>query len=83
MGGSLAVKSVETLPGDEPSRLRLISANLADEPYTCRADEGPHRRHRAVDRQEDVRHCGMSYDRMSVDHRRNIYGHRRKQIGTH
>ena len=39
--------------------------------------EGPHRRHRAVDRQEDVRHCGVPvdaflsvhypYDRMSVD----------------
>ena len=51
MGGSLAVKSVETLRGDEPPRLRLISANLACEPYACLADEGPYRRHRAVDRQ--------------------------------
>ena len=77
VGGSLAVKSVETLRGDEPPRLRLISANLACEPDACRADEGPHRPHRAVDRQEDVRHCGVPvdaflsvhypYDRMSVD----------------
>ena len=77
MGGSLAVKSVETLRGDEPPRLRLISANLACEPYACLADEGPRRRRRAVDRQEDVRHCGVPvdaflsvqypYERMSVD----------------
>ena len=72
VGGGLAVKSAETLHGDEPPRLRLISANLA-----CLADEGPRRRHRAVDRQEDVRHCGVPvdaclsvhypYDKMSVD----------------
>ena len=36
----LAVKSVETLRGDEPPRLRLISANPACEPYACPADEG-------------------------------------------
>ena len=57
-------------------RLRPISANLACEPYACRAEESPHRRHR-VDRQEDVGHCGApvdaflsvqyTYDRMSVD----------------
>ena len=29
VGGSLAVKSAETLRGDEPPRLQLISANLA------------------------------------------------------
>ena len=51
VGGGLTVKSVETLRGDEPPRWRLISASLADEPYACLADEGPHRRHRAVDRQ--------------------------------
>ena len=51
VGGSLAVRSVETLRGDEPPRLRLISANPACEPYACLADEGPPRRHRAVDRQ--------------------------------
>ena len=62
MGGSLAVKSVETLRGDEPPRLRLISANLACEPYACLADEGPHRRYRAADRQEDVRHRGVPVD---------------------
>ena len=66
-----------TLRGDEPPRWRLNAANLACEPYACLADEGPHRRHRAVDRQEDVRHCGVlvdaflsvhyPYDRMSVD----------------
>ena len=77
VGGSLAVKSVETLRGDERPRLRLISANLACEPYACPSDEGPRRRHRAVDRQEEVRHCGVPvdaflsvhypYDRMSVD----------------
>ena len=61
-GGSLAVKSVETLRGDEPPRLRLISANLGCEPYACLADEGPRRRHRAVDRQEEVRHCGVPVD---------------------
>ena len=41
MGGSLAVKSVETLRGDEPPRLRLISANLVCDPYACLADECP------------------------------------------
>ena len=55
---------------------RLISGNLAYEPYACLADEGPHRRYRAVDRQEDVRYgvpvdaflsVHYPYDRMSVD----------------
>ena len=77
VGGGLAVQSVETLRGDEPPRLRLISANLVCEPYARLTDEGPHRRHHAVDRQEDVRHCGVPVDaflsvhypyaRMSVD----------------
>ena len=77
VGGGLVVKSGETLRGDEPPRLRLISGNLAYEPHACLADEGPHRRYRAVDRQEGVRHCGVlvdaflsvhyPYDRMSVD----------------
>ena len=77
VGGGLVVKSVETLRGDEPPWLRLISGNLAYEPYACLADEGPHRPHRAVDRQEGVRHCGVPvdaflsvhypYDKMSVD----------------
>ena len=53
MGGGSVVKSVETLRGDEPPWLRLISGNLAYEPYACLADEGPYRRHGAVDRQED------------------------------
>ena len=42
--------------------MRLISGNLAYEPYACLADEGPYRRHGAVDRQEDVRHCGVPAD---------------------
>ena len=62
MGGSLTVKSVETLRGDELPRLRPISANLACGPYARLADEGARRRHRAVDRQEDVRHCGVPVD---------------------
>ena len=41
VGGGRAVRSVEILRGDEPSRLRLISASLAYEPYACLADEGP------------------------------------------
>ena len=40
MGGGLAVKSFGTLRGDEQPRWRLISANLAYEPYACLADEG-------------------------------------------
>ena len=56
-GGSLAVNCVGTLRGDELPRLRLISANLACEPYACLAEESPHLRHRGVDRQEDARHC--------------------------
>ena len=77
VGGGRAVKSVETLRSDEPPRWRLISTNLAYEPYACLADECPHRRHRAVDRQEDVRRWDVPviaflsvhypYDRMSVD----------------
>ena len=62
VGGSLAVTSVETLRGDEPPRLRLISANPACEPYACLVDEGPHCRHHAVDRQEGVRHCAVPVD---------------------
>ena len=66
-----------TLRGDEPPRWRLISGNLACEPHACLADEGPHCRHRDVDRQEGVRHCEVPvdaflsvhypYDKMSVD----------------
>ena len=94
MGGSLAVKSVETLRGDEPPRLRLISANLVCDPYACLADEGQHRRHRAVDHQEDVRHCGVPvdvfvsvhypYDRMSVDPiGGSLMAIAEKEVGTH
>ena len=38
-GNGLVVKRIEAVPGREPPRLRLLSANPGYEPYTCLAED--------------------------------------------